>query len=86
MTITLGTLSAVNYSFTLVDGTVTIGAFTACDVKHIGRIEVTDIQVLINEALGLLASADFLHGGRVITVIDVQIVLNAALGFGCLRT
>jgi hypothetical protein len=85
VTITLGTLSAANY-FTLVNGTLTIGAFTACDVREKGRTDLADIRVLIHEALRVLAPLDFLHDGGVIAVIDVQIVVNAALGLGCSRT
>jgi hypothetical protein len=83
--IALGTLSAANYSFTLVDGTLTIGAFTACDVKQKGSADVTDVQVLINEALGVASPLHFLYGGGVVSIVDVQIVVNAARGLGCSR-
>jgi len=86
VTLTLGTLSAANYSFSLVNGTLTIGAFTACDVKEKGRADVSDIQAILNEALGLASPLNSLQGGGVVNIVDVQILVNAVLGLGCSRS
>jgi hypothetical protein len=86
VTLTSGTLSAANYTFTLVNGTLTIGAYTACDVNHHGKSDISDIQALINEALGIAPPVDSLHGIGLVNVVDVEIVMNAALGLGCSRS
>jgi hypothetical protein len=54
-------------------------------VKQKGSADVTDVQVLINEALGVASPLHFLYGGGVVSIVDVQIVVNAARGLGCSR-
>jgi len=54
-----------------------------CDVQHNGDINVADVQLIINEALGVTPAVNDLNGDRVVNVSDVQIEINAALGLGC---
>jgi hypothetical protein len=57
--------------------------FSACDLKQTGTITVADVQLIINEALGVSPAVNDLNGDGVVNVIDVQIEINAALGLGC---
>jgi uncharacterized repeat protein (TIGR01451 family) len=67
---------------------------TAYDIAVTGPLTCTvtgdpvagnaDVQLMINQALGLAPPADDLNGDGVINILDVQIVVNAALGKGCL--
>jgi hypothetical protein len=55
----------------------------ACDINGDGSVSVSDVQLVINEVLGVSPAVhDLNHDGRV-TVADVQIVINAVLGLGC---
>jgi hypothetical protein len=45
---------------------------------------VADVQLIINEALGVALAVHDLNGDGLVTVADVQIVINAALGLGCI--
>ena len=66
------------------DLTIIAGAsFSKCDLKEDGSINVADVQLIINEALGVAPAVDDMNGDGVVNVADVQIVINAALGLGC---
>ena len=60
----------------------TIIAFT-CDVNGDGQVTVADVQVIINEALGVIPAVHDLNHDGVVNVADVQKEINAALGLGC---
>jgi hypothetical protein len=60
--------------------------FSPCDLKQTGSITVADVQLIINEALGLAPAVNDLNGDGKVNVIDVQIEINAALGLGCAAT
>jgi len=56
---------------------------SACDINSDGNVNVADVQLEINQALGVIPGLnDIGHYGWV-NVADVQIVINAALGLGC---
>ncbi len=57
--------------------------YLSCDIGHFGTTNVADVQLIINEALGVSPAADDLNGDGTVNVADVQIVINAALGLGC---
>jgi hypothetical protein len=57
--------------------------FSLCDLKQTGSISVADVQLIINEALGVSPIVYDLSGTGVVNVVDVQIEINAALGLGC---
>jgi hypothetical protein len=44
---------------------------------------VGDVQLVINQALGLAQAADDLNHDGVVNVVDAQKVIDAALGLGC---
>jgi len=74
---TTGATSANGNSFT-------VGAAgNKCDVNVDGTVNVADVQLIINEALGVSAANNDLNSDHVVNVADVQIVINAALGLGC---
>ena len=55
----------------------------SCEINGDGATNVVDVQLMINEALGvLIAVHDLTHDGRV-DVTDIQKIINAALGVGC---
>jgi len=57
--------------------------FSPCDLYQTGSITVADVQLMINQALGVAPVTMDLDGDGVVNVVDVQIVINAALGLGC---
>jgi hypothetical protein len=68
-------------SLTGVSGTITVCSM--CDINLDGAMNVVDVQLEINEALGVTPAANDLNGDGQVNVVDVQIVINAALGLGC---
>jgi YD repeat-containing protein len=56
---------------------------SACDVNHAGATVITDVQTLINEALGVQPAAHDLNSDGLVNVVDVETVVQAALGRGC---
>lgn len=59
-----------------------IAAFT-CKASGNGTTNVGDVQLVINQALGLAQAADDLNHDGVVNVVDAQKVIDAALGLGC---
>ena len=55
----------------------------ACDVNDNGNTTVTDVQEMINEALGIAKPAYDLNGDGVVNAVDVQLVVNAVMGMRC---
>ena len=46
-------------------------------------VNVSDVQLVINQALGTASVVNGVNGDGVVNVADVQIVINAAVGLGC---
>jgi uncharacterized repeat protein (TIGR01451 family) len=61
----------------------TIGAYSPCDVTQAGTTTVVDIQLMINQALGLAALANDLNGDGRVDIVDVEIVIIGVFGLGC---
>jgi hypothetical protein len=57
--------------------------YAVCDINGDSAITVADVQLVINEALGVAPPVHDLNGDGSVNVADVQIVINAALGLGC---
>jgi hypothetical protein len=68
-------------SATYNDPTVITAA--SCNPSQSGTAGVADVQLLINQALGVAQATDDLNGDGLVDVVDIQIVINAALGLGC---
>ncbi|HEX3742807.1 MAG TPA: Ig-like domain-containing protein [Bryobacteraceae bacterium] len=54
-----------------------------CDINNDGSVNVTDVQVLINAALGQNGSGRDLNRDGAIGLVDLQIDINAVLNLGC---
>ena len=54
-----------------------------CDINLDRNTNVSDVQLIINEALGVVPAVHDLNGDGSVNVSDVQKVINAALGLGC---
>jgi hypothetical protein len=56
----------------------------SCDINGDGVVNVVDVQLTINQAIGIVpcTTADLQHNGQC-NVVDVQRVVNAALGGPC---
>ena len=63
---------------------VTIGVVSPCDPNHDASANVHDVQLMINEALGVGSAIHDLTGDGSVGVADVQIAINAAYGLGCM--
>ena len=61
----------------------TTPAVSQCDLNSDGVVDVLDVQISINQALGLTPCTGDLVGTGTCTVVDVQRVVNAALGASC---
>jgi len=63
---------------------IAFGASSACDLNSDGAVNVVDVQLEINQALGVLPCTNgSLDGSGHCNVTDVQRVVNAALGGIC---
>jgi len=80
VTITSTSSSSVTAQSTV---TIQVGTPNSCDVNHDNQVNVQDVQIMIDEALGLNQPANDLDADGVVNVVDVQIDLNAALKLPC---
>jgi hypothetical protein len=60
----------------------TVNAF-ACDLNGDGTVTVTDLQLIVNEALGTIPAVHDLNHDGVLNVADIQKEINAVFGLGC---
>ena len=58
-------------------------ALSKCDVNRSGSTDVADVQLVVNEALGVSLAVDDLNGDSHVNLVDVQIVINAAVSLVC---
>jgi hypothetical protein len=63
--------------------TLAVSAANSCDIRTNGTVDVSDVQLIISEALGVAPAVNDLQHDGVVNVGDVQIVINAVLGMGC---
>ena len=76
VTLTTGTeVAALTGGFTVIA--------SACDLNKDGSTTVVDVQLIINEALGISRAVNDLNQDSTVSVVDVQIVINAVLLLGC---
>ena len=62
---------------------VTPVSFSPCDLRHASNIDVTDVQTIINQAMGAIAFANDLNGDGSVNIVDVQIEASSMFGMGC---
>ena len=84
------TANAVAGSYTVTASTGQLSTLFAlnnvankCDINLDTKVNVGDVQLEINEALGLATAVNDLNGDGTVNVVDVQIVIDAALSLGC---
>jgi hypothetical protein len=58
-------------------------ATTTCDLNGDGSVNVADLQLVINEAMGASPPVHDLNGDGIVNVADIQIALDAVLHEGC---
>ena len=63
-----------------------IGTISPCDINQDKKTDVSDVQMMINQALGRSTAGNDLNTDGKVNVVDVQIVINAALGMACSGT
>ncbi len=61
----------------------TVSFYSFCDLKGGGATTVSDVQQIINEALGGLPAVHDLNSDGVVNVVDIQLDINGTLGLGC---
>jgi probable HAF family extracellular repeat protein len=66
-----------------ISNSIAILALSPCDINTDQVTNIADVQLAINEALGLKAAANDLDGSGIVNVVDIQIVLNAVNNLGC---
>ena len=59
------------------------GTPSFCDLNQDGVTDVTDVQLVIREALGMSAASHDLNRDGMVNVVDIQVVVGAAKGLGC---
>ncbi len=59
------------------------GVVSRCDINADLRINGADVQLIVNQALGLAPAVTDLNNDGRVNVLDVQLLVNAALGRGC---
>ena len=62
---------------------MTSAASCGCDVNGDGNSNVQDVQIIINQVLGVISASCDVNGDGAVNVADVQMVVNAVLGLGC---
>jgi len=77
------TVSAGNVSALQSTASSSVQCSISCTVSGDSSPSVADVQMMINEALGLRGPSNDLNFDGIISVTDVQIVINAVLGKGC---
>ena len=55
----------------------------SCDTNQDGSTNAADVQLIVNQALGVSQYANDLNGDGAVNVVDIELVVKAALGLGC---
>jgi hypothetical protein len=63
-----------------------VNTAAACDLNRDGVVNVKDVQLMVNEALGVAQALNDVSGDGVVDVLDIQLEINAALGGACTAT
>jgi hypothetical protein len=68
---------------TLFYGSGSVAAGSSCDCNSDGQTNVSDVQLIVNQAIGAATCTADINKDGTCNVIDVQRVVNAALGGQC---
>jgi hypothetical protein len=66
-------------------GTLPIVTAT-CDLNHDSSTNISDVQLMVNQALGLVSCTNDLNRDALCNIVDVQRVISSALGNPCLNS
>jgi hypothetical protein len=88
ITVTAQATGRIDNTKTIYKGSTGVGGLTMFmrmegdfDVDSSGEVDATDIQIVINAALGLPGGFDAdLNGDGVVNAVDIQIIINSVLG------
>jgi FG-GAP-like repeat/Dockerin type I domain/FG-GAP repeat len=58
-------------------------ASSVCDINGDGVVNISDVQAILNEVLGISPPVNDLNGDGVVNIVDAQTVINSALNQGC---
>jgi hypothetical protein len=58
--------------------------YSPCDFQHNSRFTIADVQLAINQALGVAPPVNDLNGDGWVNIADIQAEIIAALGLGCI--
>jgi hypothetical protein len=72
-----------NYAVDIVGTKSSLLAISKCDINQDKSTNVTDVQLMANQAFGSSTPDNDLNIDGVIDVVDVQYVIEAVLGHGC---
>jgi len=56
--------------------------FVSCDINHDGVVNIEDIQLITNGALGSAPPVNDMNNDGVVNVADIQMLLASLLGSG----
>ena len=62
---------------------ITVVSLTGCEVTGHTSVTVSDVQAIVNQALGINKAANDINQDNVVNVVDIQIVINAVLYGNC---
>jgi hypothetical protein len=54
-----------------------------CDIQQNNRFSLTDVQTIVNQALGVSPPANDVTGDGAVNILDIEVEVNAVLGLGC---
>ncbi|HUB81092.1 MAG TPA: hypothetical protein VMB03_19945 [Bryobacteraceae bacterium] len=72
----------ITFTSVLYTGAI-LQVFSPCDLQFTGSPTLADVQLLVNEALGLAVPVNNLNGDGVVNVTDVKIEINVVLTGAC---
>ncbi len=80
------TTYAYDSTGSLSSSTTLVGAWNVpgvCDVNNDGNANISDVQQIVNQALGTASAANDLNHDNAVNIADVQVVINGVLQLGC---
>ena len=84
--LTKASTSGTSQQVTFAPGETIVWTFppgVSCDVNGDGSVNIIDVQLMINQALGMSACSDDIDQDGKCDIVDVQRVINAALSGAC---
>jgi hypothetical protein len=73
-----------SFGISIANTSLSFSQLTPCNIAQNLTVTTTDVQKILNEALGIAQAVDNLNHDGIVNVADLQIVLLSALGQGCI--